>query len=78
MDEMLAACRAGFWGNPNPHIYSSPVWYAHAIGAHLHRDGYRTLPQSCRMGRGYRVRVDGAVWKEVTQPDGRPAFVKES
>lgn len=78
MDEMLAACRAGFWGNPNPHIYSSPVWYAHAIGAYLHRQGVRTLPTSCRMGRGYRVRVDGVVYREVEQAGGPSAFVRES
>ena len=47
--------QVGYWGNPNPHIYSSPAWYAHVFGQYLHGTG-RNPPHDVRMGRGYSIR----------------------
>ena len=52
----LTECaREGFQGNDNPHLYSSPAWYAHAFGRYMHSSG-RTVPTDVRMGRGYSIR----------------------
>lgn len=61
--EMLEAARVGYYGNQNPHIYSSPLWYAHEVGAWLHRRGSYIPTRECRMSRGYSVRVDGVVYR---------------
>jgi len=61
--------RVGFAGNPNPHIYSSPAWYAHELGAHLQATG-RPVPDNVRMGRGYRVRNRDQVFRIVALGHG--------
>ncbi len=50
--------RVGYGGNSNPHLQSSPVWYAHALGGYLHASG-RTPPHDVRMGRGNSIRANG-------------------
>lgn len=52
---MTDAARAGYDGNPNPHLWSSAMWFAHELGAHLHATG-RAVPSDVRMSRGYSVR----------------------
>lgn len=56
MNDLTNFAWAGYNGNPNPHLYSSPAWYAHSCGAYLHDTG-RPPPHDVRMGRGYSVRV---------------------
>lgn len=46
---------AGYHGNENPHLWSSPSWYAHALGSYLHGSG-RSVPTDVRMGRGDSIR----------------------
>jgi len=52
---------SGYAGQTNPHLYSSPAWYAHRIGEHFQSSG-RSAPRDVRMGRGYRVRVADMVF----------------
>jgi len=44
----------GHSGITNPHIYSSPAWYAHQLGALLGVE-----PRDVRMGRGDSIRANG-------------------
>jgi hypothetical protein len=60
--DLTAIARAGYDGNSNEHLYSSPNWYAHALGAHLHQTG-RNPPASVRMSRGCRVRANGMLFE---------------
>ena len=53
--DLAPEARAGFEGNPNPHLWSSACWYAHALGAYLHAAG-RPAPTDVRMGRGDSIR----------------------
>lgn len=55
---------AGFNGEPNPHMPSSPAWYAHAIGALMQSTG-RTAPRDVRMGRGYSIHCNDMTFREV-------------
>jgi len=43
----------------NPHLFSSPNWYAWAAGQALYQTGY-CVPTKARMGRGYSVNVQTA------------------
>lgn len=47
--------RAGYNGNDNPHLWSSPCWYAHIFGRYMHDSG-RSIPDDVRMGRGDSIR----------------------
>ena len=59
MPETLTSfARAGYDGSANPHLYSSPAYYAHALGQYLHATG-RTPPHDVRMGRGDSIRANG-------------------
>lgn len=65
---------AGFNGEPNPHMPSSPAWYAHAIGALMQSTG-RTAPRDVRMGRGYSIHCNDMTFREVgSSGDGGPTF----
>ena len=48
---------AGYYGNHNPHLPTSPAWYAHALGSMLHATG-RVTPRDVRMGRGDSIRAN--------------------
>lgn len=52
---LTAEARIGHLGNENPHLWSSPSWYAHALGSYLHGSG-RSMPTDVRMGRGDSIR----------------------
>jgi hypothetical protein len=54
--------RAGYDGNENPHLGTSPAWYAHALGRYLHATG-RTPPRDVRMGRGDSIRANDMRFK---------------
>lgn len=53
--ELTNYARAGYDGNANPHLSTSPAWYAHALGRYLHDTG-RSVPVAVRMGRGDSIR----------------------
>ena len=55
--DLTEFARVGYDGNQNPHLFSSPAWYAHAVGVMLHRTG-RTPPRDVRMGRGDSIRAN--------------------
>lgn len=57
MNDLTVDARAGYDGNPNPHLYSSPRFYAHALGRYLHDTG-RAPPNEVGMGRGYSIRAN--------------------
>ena len=46
---------------PNPHLYSSPNWFAFEIGKYLARTG-RATPTDVRMGRGYQIHANDLLW----------------
>lgn len=54
--------RAGYDGNANPHLYSSPCWYAHSLGQYLHATG-RAPPDGVRMSRGSKMRNRDSVYE---------------
>lgn len=53
--DLTTEARNGYDGNANPHLSSSPCFYAHAFGRYMHDSG-RTPPRDVRMGRGYSIR----------------------
>lgn len=54
--DLTPAALSGYSGAPNPHLYSSPNYYAHAFGAYLQASG-RPEPSSVCMGRGATIRT---------------------
>ena len=52
--DLTPEARVGYDGNPNPHLATSPSWYAHALGAYLHGSG-RSAPRGVRMSRGNSI-----------------------
>jgi hypothetical protein len=56
-NEMTESARNGFDGNSNPHLQTSAMWYAHALGRYLHDTG-RCVPRDVRMGRGFSIRAN--------------------
>ena len=60
--DLTAEARVGYDGNANPHIWSSPCWYAHSLGQYLHSTG-RTPPRDVRMSRGSSVRCSDMLFK---------------
>ncbi len=64
--------REGFDGNENPHLATSPAWYAHALGRYLHDTG-RSVPTDVRMGRGDSIRCKDMRFKFIHTP-GKIAF----
>lgn len=59
-DNLTNYARDGYDGNANPHLSTSPAWYAHALGRYLHDTG-RSAPVDVRMGRGDSIRT-GDMW----------------
>jgi hypothetical protein len=60
--KMNDAAAAGFAGDENPHIYSSPVWYAHELGRAFKACG-KARPTDVDMSRGYSIRSGRTVFK---------------
>lgn len=59
--DLTEPARAGYAGKPNPHMFSSPNYYAHALGKYLFDSG-RAEPGDVRMGRGYRIRSRDTIY----------------
>jgi hypothetical protein len=57
LGDLTTDARAGYDGNENRNLYSSPCWYAHSLGRYLHDTG-RSPPRGVRMGRGASVRAN--------------------
>lgn len=51
----------------NPHIWSSPAFYAHELGIYFERKGM-TIPKDVRMSRGYSIRSNDMVFKILDMP----------
>lgn len=64
MKSLTDHAKVGYFGNPNPHTYSSPAWYAHAIGQWFHATG-RYMPTAVRMGRGYSIWANNRRFKII-------------
>jgi hypothetical protein len=60
--ELTVAAVAGYSGGANPHLASSPSFYAHELGAFFKASG-RTEPRDVRMGRGYSIRANDLRFK---------------
>lgn len=74
-ESLTEYARAGYYGNANPHLCSSPCWYAHTLGVYLHGSGY-SIPTDVRMGRGDSIRCDDMRFTFVHQENGRIIFTK--
>ena len=71
---MTAHARAGYDGKPNASMYSSPNYYAHALGAYLQANG-RTTPRNVRIRRGYTIRANDMRFAIKHAPKGAPRSV---
>lgn len=56
---ILASVLAGYTGEPETGMWSSPCWMAHRAGAELNKRGM-TKPTKAAMSRGYSVRLETA------------------
>lgn len=74
--DLTAEARNGYFGNPNPHLYSSPCWYAHSLGQYLHATG-RCVPDGVRMSRGSKMRCRDSLY-EYQHGAGRECWVRVS
>ncbi len=71
--DLTAIARAGYDGNENPHLFSSPHFYAHAFGRYLHDSG-RSPPRDIRMGRGYSIWASDMRFTITHTGENRVAF----
>lgn len=53
---------AGFRGERNSNLATSPAWYAHKLGEHFQHTG-RPEPRGVRMGRGYQIHGNDMLFK---------------
>jgi hypothetical protein len=60
--KMNEAAAAGFANEENPHLYTSPVWYAHELGRAFRACG-RPQPTDVRMSRGYSIRNGNMIFR---------------
>jgi hypothetical protein len=56
-EDMTEIARSGYDGNAGRYLYTSPHYYAHALGAYMRTSG-RTVPCDVRMGRGDSIRAN--------------------
>lgn len=68
--DLTEEARAGYYGNDNPHIPTSPCWYAHAFGRFLQQSGYPIPFNGVRMGRGDSIRCGVSRWTFKDVPFG--------
>ena len=52
----------------NPHLGSSPAYYAHEIGIYMESTG-RTKPYDVAMSRGYSIRSNDMLFKIIETPN---------
>lgn len=60
--DLTQSATVGYEGGANPHLASSPCFYAHELGAHFKATG-RSQPRDVRMGRGYSIRANDMRFK---------------
>lgn len=75
-DSLTAHALEGYRGEHCAHIWSSPAYYAHHLGRHLHATG-RPEPRDVQMSRGNRIRVSDMLFRFHDYP-GRTLFERES
>lgn len=66
MTDLTACAIAGYYGNLNPHLYSSAAYYAHKVGAYAHSVGFAP-PTKVRMGRGYQIHCNGMLFRMMDE-----------
>lgn len=67
---LTQAAREGYFGNANPHPPRSPLWLAHALGEHLHREGFPP-PGDARIDeRQGLLESRGVVFRAIEEGDG--------
>lgn len=67
---LTQAARAGYFGNANPHAPRSPLWLAHALGEHLHREGFPP-PGDARIDvRQGLLESRGVVFRAIEEGEG--------
>lgn len=71
--DLTQHARAGYDGNENSHLATSPAWYAHAIGRYLHDTG-RAPPYAVSMSRGNSMNANGKRWRFSHPAPGRVEF----
>lgn len=74
--DLTQEARTGYMGNENPHLYSSPCWYAHSLGQYLHATG-RAVPDAVRMSRGSKMRCRDSIY-EYQHGAGRECWERVS
>lgn len=74
---LTAEARAGYGGNVNPYLFSSPAFYAHALGRYLHATG-RSVPSDVRMSRGYSIRSGDMLFAIKHEAGGKVSFERQS
>lgn len=62
ISKLTLSAIAGYEGQANSNIYSSPMWYAHELGIALKASG-RSKPDDVRMSRGYSIRSGDMLFK---------------
>lgn len=67
--DLTVLARNGYFGNPNPHTSHSPEWTAHALGAFLHREGYRP-PDHVRAGADATWCSNDVMFAVTVEADG--------
>ena len=60
----------------NPHMYSSPCWYAHELGIYFASTG-KSKPRDVRMSRGYSIRANDMLFK-IHETKGTISFERIS
>jgi hypothetical protein len=70
--DMTATALAAYYneGMTNPHLFSSPMWFAFEAGVHMRQHG-ATGPRKVKMSRGYSVRAETAANTYVLRFTGR-------
>jgi hypothetical protein len=71
---LTAPARDGYTGTANPYLYTSPNYYAHALGAYMLASG-RTAPRDVRMGRGDSIRANDMRFSIKHAPKDAPPAV---
>lgn len=66
---MLESAKAGYSGQPDDGLWSSPCWMAHQAGKAMAAKGY-TMPTAAAMSRGFSVRLQTAANEFIARFSG--------
>ena len=72
-NDLDQCAQSGYIKEPNPHLFSSSYYYAHALGSYLEATG-RTEPQDVKMSRGYSIKANGMLFKIIDGRSGTTTF----